>query len=82
MTDDNLAGPVLCEEQIIYAEIDPDSMRQAKFTMDVAGHYARPDVFQLTVNRDPNAMINVTGTAPVSNGQQAPAPARKRRADA
>ncbi len=77
-----LAGPVLCEEKIIYAEIDPDSMRQAKFTMDVAGHYARPDVFQLTVNRDPNAMINVTGPSPVINGQQAPAPARKRQAGA
>jgi nitrilase len=77
-----LAGPVLCEEKIIYTEIDRDSMRQAKFTMDQAGHYARPDVFQLTVNRDPNAMINVTGASPVINSHQAPVPARKRRAGA
>jgi nitrilase len=74
-----LAGPVLREEKIIYAEIDRDSIRKAKFMLDVAGHYARPDVFQLTVNRDPNAMVNVTGNAPVINGHETPAPARKRR---
>jgi nitrilase len=74
-----LAGPVACEEKIIYAEIDRDSMRKAKFTFDVAGHYARPDVFQLTVNRDPNNMVNVTGNAPVLNGHETPAPAPKRR---
>jgi nitrilase len=74
-----LAGPVQCEEKIIYAEIDRDSMRQAKFTMDAAGHYARPDVFQLTVNRDPNAMVNVTGNPPAINGHETPAPAPKRR---
>ena len=47
-----LAGPVACEEKIIYAEIDPVWARGSKFSLDVAGHYARPDVFQLTVNRD------------------------------
>ena len=57
-------------------------MRRAKVTMAVAGHYARPDVFQLTVNRGPNAIINVTGAAPVINGHEAPDPARKRRAGA
>ena len=77
-----LAGPVMCEEKIIYAEIDRDSIRKAKFMLDVAGHYARPDVFQLTINRDRNAMINVTGAAPVINGHEAPASARKRRTGA
>jgi nitrilase len=74
-----LAGPVMCEEMIIYAEIDRDSIRKAKFTLDVAGHYARPDVFQLTVNRDPNTMINVTGSPPAINGHETPAPAPRRR---
>jgi hypothetical protein len=67
---------------MLYAEIDRAAASGERFWLDAAGHYARPDVFQLTVNRDPNAMINVTGPAPVINGQQAPAPARKRRADA
>ncbi len=61
-----LAGPVVCEEKIIYAEIDPAWMRGTKFSMDAAGHYARPDVFQLTVNRTANQMIRILGEAPAS----------------
>ena len=75
-----LAGPVACEEKIIYAEIDPSWQRGSKFSLDVAGHYARPDVFQLTVNREPNRMINTAGEQPAStNGKQTPDPRRKRR---
>jgi nitrilase len=70
-----LAGPALGEEKIIYAEIDPAQQRIAKFTLDVAGHYARPDVFQLTVNREPSRMINVAGEQPASmNGKKTPDP--------
>jgi len=74
-----LAGPALCEEKIIYAEIDPASQRIAKFTMDTAGHYARPDVFQLTVNREPNRIIATEGEPPSINGKQTPDPRRRRR---
>ncbi|MDP9180657.1 MAG: carbon-nitrogen hydrolase family protein [Chloroflexota bacterium] len=77
-----LAGPSLREETILYAEIDPAAASGERFWLDAAGHYARPDVFQLTVNRDPNAMINVTGNPPAINGHETPAPARKRRASA
>lgn len=28
-------------------------LARAKFDFDVVGHYARPDVFQLTVNEEP-----------------------------
>jgi nitrilase len=78
-----LAGPVACEEKIIYGEIDPAWGRGSRFSLDVAGHYARPDVFQLTVNREPNRIINVAGEqpAPVSD-KKTPALARKRRAGA
>ncbi|MEO6196542.1 MAG: carbon-nitrogen hydrolase family protein, partial [Dehalococcoidia bacterium] len=55
-----VAGPAIREETILYAEIDPAELRGAKYWNDAAGHYARPDVFQLTVNRDPNPMIGVT----------------------
>ncbi len=52
-----LAGPLHEQEGILYAEIDPAGLRGARFMLDVAGHYARPDVFQLTVQRAPRPMI-------------------------
>ena len=45
-----LAGPVFESEAIITAEIDPGGIARGKFDFDVAGHYARPDIFRLTVN--------------------------------
>jgi nitrilase len=45
-----LAGPDFSGETILYAEIDLDQIARGKFDFDVAGHYARPDVFQLTVD--------------------------------
>ena len=44
-----LAGPLHKQEGIVYAEMDPRRVRGAKWMLDVAGHYARPDVFGLTV---------------------------------
>jgi nitrilase len=46
-----IAGPVREREEILYADLDPAQMRGSKWMLDVAGHYARPDVFHLTVNR-------------------------------
>ncbi len=74
-----LAGPVANEEKIIYAEIDRVRLRGSKFAMDTAGHYARPDVFQLTVNRDPRPMTS-TESHNGTNGHQVPASTAKRRA--
>lgn len=45
-----LAGPVYGEECVLQAEIDLGEIAEAKYDLDVAGHYARPDVFQLHVN--------------------------------
>jgi nitrilase len=41
------------EEGILYGEIDSASVAASRRTLDVAGHYARPDIFQLHVNRKP-----------------------------
>jgi len=71
-----VAGPAEREETILYAEIDPADQRGMKYWNDVAGHYARPDVFQLTVNRTPNAMLNVAGGETSANGTS---PAKKPR---
>jgi len=45
-----LAGPLYDQEGILYADLDLGEIARSKFDFDVTGHYARPDVFQLTVN--------------------------------
>jgi nitrilase len=45
-----LAGPHYGSETILFATIDLDEIGRGKFDFDVAGHYSRPDVFQLIVN--------------------------------
>jgi nitrilase len=46
-----LAGPISETEGILYADIDTDTVRRSRRQFDVVGHYARPDVFELRVNR-------------------------------
>ena len=45
-----MAGPMNKESGILYHELDLEKVSNAKRTMDVAGHYSRPDIFQLHVN--------------------------------
>jgi len=52
-----IAGPLHEAEGILYAEIDPRSIAGPRWMLDVAGHYARPDVFQLSVLRQAKAVI-------------------------
>lgn len=47
-----LAGPTYGEDAILTAEIDPGETVRGKFDLDVAGHYARPDIFRLLVDRE------------------------------
>ena len=53
-----IAGPVSGREEVLYAEVDPRQMRGPKWKLDVAGHYARPDVFQLIIHKDSHPMIS------------------------
>ena len=48
-----LAGPAFDGETILTADLDLGDIGRGKFDFDVAGHYSRPDVFQLTVNEKP-----------------------------
>jgi len=50
-TGNVLAGPLTGETGILYAEIDAEKARLSRREFDVVGHYSRPDVFQLRVNR-------------------------------
>jgi nitrilase len=45
-----LAGPCYDGECVLTAQIDLGEIAEGKFDLDVAGHYARPDVFRLSVN--------------------------------
>lgn len=45
-----LAGPSYGSETILTAELDLAEIVQGKFDLDVVGHYARPDLFQLRVS--------------------------------
>ncbi|KAG6841792.1 hypothetical protein C0991_006676 [Blastosporella zonata] len=45
-----LAGPLRDAEGVLTAELDLCDVLRKKFDLDVVGHYARNDVFKLTVN--------------------------------
>jgi nitrilase len=52
-----VAGPMRRTTGILYADIDTGLVAPARRTFDVAGHYSRPDIFQLQVNRQPQSPI-------------------------
>jgi protein phosphatase len=52
-----LAGPHFDGETILTAEIDMGEIARGKYDLDVVGHYARPDVFQLRVNTRARIMV-------------------------
>lgn len=45
-----LVAPNFDGETILYADIDQGAIARGKYDFDVAGHYARPDVFNLIVD--------------------------------
>lgn len=47
------AGPLKREKGILYAEIDREAARRARRSLDVCGHYSRPDIFSFSVDRRP-----------------------------
>jgi len=47
------AGPLNRKKEILYAEIDIELARKARRSLDVSGHYSRPDIFSFGVNRKP-----------------------------
>jgi len=55
------AGPLRREKGVLFAEIEPELARRSRRSLDVTGHYARPDLFRLTVNRAPMNPVDFEG---------------------
>ncbi|NNK63768.1 MAG: carbon-nitrogen hydrolase family protein [Gemmatimonadetes bacterium] len=55
----SVAGPLEAEEGILYADIEPHQLVGPRWQLDSAGHYARPDVFELKFHRRPSPFIQV-----------------------
>jgi nitrilase len=56
-----VAGPLHEEHGILLADCDPSKARAARRTLDVAGHYSRPDVFRLDVTREVREPLRFSG---------------------
>jgi len=52
-----LAGPLFDQEGVLYADLDLGEVARGKLDLDVVGHYARPDVFQLVVDERPKLPV-------------------------
>jgi nitrilase len=65
-----LAGPLVEQEGILYAELDAARARTARMEFDPVGHYARPDVFRLVVDTRRRDQVT-TDHEPPANGPPA-----------
>jgi nitrilase len=52
-----LAGPASTEETILYVDLDTSRIAAEHQTFDPVGHYARPDVFGVTINTTPQSYL-------------------------
>ncbi|CAN5300310.1 carbon-nitrogen hydrolase family protein [soil metagenome] len=63
---DVLAGPVYGREAVLSAQVDLEDLVRARYDFDPSGHYARPDVFKLTVDESVRAATFHAGSQPPS----------------
>jgi nitrilase len=61
---DIVAGPMHQEKGILYADIDTSMAGVARRDLDVAGHYARPDIFTLQIDTSPQAPASLNPNKP------------------
>jgi nitrilase len=62
-----LAGPLFNEEGILYADLDLADVARSRLDFDAVGHYARPDVFNLTVNERQQSPVTFVGDKRLSS---------------
>ena len=54
-----VAGPLEGEEGILYADVEAHQLVGPRWQLDSAGHYARPDLFELRYHRRPTPFLKM-----------------------
>lgn len=62
-----IAGPLRGREGVLSATIDLDDVIRGRYDLDVAGHYARPDVFSLGVDTEARASVSFSSNPAASS---------------
>lgn len=62
-----IGGPMGAEEGILYAACDLEMCVHMKLRHDFAGHYNRPDIFQLHINREVPRLYQTRGSSTESD---------------
>jgi len=55
-----IVEPIVGEESLVTAEISHQRIREERHNFDLAGHYGRPDVTHLVVNRGRQSLVEIT----------------------
>jgi len=65
-----LAGPLVEQEGILYAELDAATARACRHEFDPVGHYSRPDIFHLQVDTREKAPFRLKSDPEPSEADQ------------